>query len=1018
MAKKLPHTARKLRLRTSVCAVASSLALAVFPLPGHAAGLGKLTVFSGLGQPLRAELEVFASREELAGLKAQIASPEAFKQAGVEYSSTLSGLSVNVDKRPNGQAVIRLTSARPINEPFVDVLVELNWPTGRLLREYTFLLDPPEFAARTAPAPSVARPLAAVSPPAESRPSEERAPRAVRPRASEQRLPANDGGATHEVKRGETLSQIARELRPEGVSLDQMLLGLFRANPDAFDQGNINRLKAGKVLSVPDRAALEAIPKGEAQNVIVAQSADWGTYRKRLGAAAAEAPAREEGPRQQAAGRVSTRVEDKAAGPVEPRDQLKVSKTESADAKPLSAQKRGDEDLIAKEKALRDANERLATLERNVAELQRLLEMKSQTLADLERQSAGKPAPAPTGAQPPASPVTAAAPAAIPTPPPTPAPAVAAPAPAAAPAGPPAEAKPADPAVPAQPPRVDAPPPPPTPVVEAAKTPQPPAAKPAPPPPAAEEPGFLADLLGNPVTLAGGGGIAALLAGYWFYKRRREGAAETELAASGSLTPFGESVADKSIFRNTGGQTVDTSHSIGQTDFSQAGPGSIDTDEVDPVAEADVYMAYGRDAQAEEILLEAKQKEPGRHAIHLKLLEIYLARADAKPFLSLAQELSAATGGVGPEWEKAASMGRQLAPENPLFGQPVAAAEAAGMPPAAMPATTVVASAAMPPQELEDTLTRPGELAGIVAAVGGAAIAAAATPTRDDQVVAQASSASLEELDFDLGGDGGGLMTPSDAGEVALETTLAFAVPQHEQTLDFDLETSLPKDAIPSGEHGDAARLIDDASALEVTMLVAPELPAGERASGASHEFEFDLSEPAADEPAWKVATQPQGPLDEGPEGVAESAEALEFDVRLTESTVLGEAMQNPAFDMSSISLDLGQAETLTAGATPSMMGALDFSFGADQAETVVNPDFAADQTDTEVNPSFGEATALAEQGEISSSEEVATKLDLARAYQEMGDAEGARELLQEVVNEGDSGQRQTALALLAALRD
>ncbi len=99
-------------------------------------------------------------------------------------------------------------------------------------------------------------------------------------------------------------------------------------------------------------------------------------------------------------------------------------------------------------------------------------------------------------------------------------------------------------------------------------------------------------------------------------------------------------------------------------------------------------------------------------------------------------------------------------------------------------------------------------------------------------------------------------------------------------------------------------------------------------------------------------------------------------------------------------------------------MGALDFSFGADQAETVVNPDFAADQTDTEVNPSFGEATALAEQGEISSSEEVATKLDLARAYQEMGDAEGARELLQEVVNEGDSGQRQTALALLAALRD
>jgi len=1026
VAKKLNHTAPKLRLRTSVCAVASSLALAAFPLPGNAAGLGKLTVFSGLGQPLRAELEVFASREELAGLKAQVASPEAFKQAGVEYTATLSGLALSVDKRPNGQAVIRLTSARPINEPFVDVLVELNWATGRLLREYTFLLDPPEFAARSAPAPSVARPIAAATQPAESRPAEERAPRPPRQRASEQRPPSGDGGATYEVKRGETLSQIARELKPEGVSLDQMLLGLFRANPDAFDQGNINRLRAGKVLSVPDRAALEAIPKSEATTVIVAQSADWGAYRKKLGAAAADAPARDEGPRQQAAGRVSTRVEDKAAGPVEPRDQLKVSKTEPAEAKPQPAPKRSDEDLIAKEKALRDANERLASLERNVAELQRLLEMKSQTLADLERQSAGKPATAPPTAQPPAAPaggavapspaapaVTAPA-AAAPAPAPTPAPVAAAP--AAAPAG-----QPAEPGVPAQPPRVEAPPP--APVAEAAKPAEPPPAKPAPPPPppppAAEEPGFFAELLGSPATLAGGGGIAALLAAYWFFKRRREGTGETPLATPSTLTPFSESVADKSIFRNTGGQNVDTSHSIGQTDFSQAGPGSIDTDEVDPVAEADVYMAYGRDAQAEEILLEAKQKDPGRHAIPLKLLEIYLARADAKPFLAQAQELFAATGGAGPDWEKAATMGRQLVPDNPLFGQPATGEETASMPPKPAPATAGGASGAPAPESLEDTLTRPGQLAGMVAAVGAAAAAtAAATPTREEQPATQATGAGLEELDFDLGASGTGLAGLRDVGEAALETTLAFANPQHEQTLDFDLETSLPKDAIPADEEHEAARLIDDASSLEVTMLVAPEARAGDRAADTRAEFEFDLSEPATDDTAWDVATQTQAGLGQGPEEAVDSTEALEFDVRLTESTVLGEAMQTQAFDMSSISLDLGQAETLVAGGTPSVMGALDFSFEADQADTVVNPDFASEQTDTEVNPAFGEATALADQTEISSSEEVATKLDLARAYQEMGDVEGARELLQEVVNEGDARQRQEALALLSALRE
>jgi len=201
-------------------------------------------------------------------------------------------------------------------------------------------------------------------------------------------------------------------------------------------------------------------------------------------------------------------------------------------------------------------------------------------------------------------------------------------------------------------------------------------------------------------------------------------------------------------------------------------------------------------------------------------------------------------------------------------------------------------------------------------------------------------------------------------------------------------------------------------------MLVAPEARAGDRTDDNRPEFEFDLSEPAADETAWNVATEPQAGLGEGLADAADSAEALEFDVRLTESTVLGEAMQAQAFDMSSISLDLGQPETLTAGATPSMIGALDFSFEADQADTVVNPDFASDQTDTEVNPAFGEATALADQIEISSSEEVATKLDLARAYQDMGDAEGARELLQEVVNEGDATQRQAALALLSALRE
>ena len=134
-------------------AVASSLLLAAVPLATEAAGLGKITVLSALGQPLRAEVEVFATREEIAGMKAQLASPDEFKQAGVDYSSVLAGISFAVAKRPNGQAIIKLSSNRPINDPFVDMILEASWSSGRIVRDYTMLFDPPSLQKAAAAAP-------------------------------------------------------------------------------------------------------------------------------------------------------------------------------------------------------------------------------------------------------------------------------------------------------------------------------------------------------------------------------------------------------------------------------------------------------------------------------------------------------------------------------------------------------------------------------------------------------------------------------------------------------------------------------------------------------------------------------------------------------------------------------------------------------------------------------------------------------------------------------------------------
>lgn len=1012
MAKKMNDTTANFRLQASAWAVASSLALAALPLASEAAGLGKITVFSALGQPLRAEMEVFATREELAGMKAQLASQEAFKQAGVEYAPALSGVTLSIDKRPNGQPIIRLTSTRPINEPFVDLLLELNWPTGRLIREYTFLLDPPEFAAKAAAAaPAIVRPLAEARPPVETRALEER-PRSApsRLRTSEPAQPPASGGATYEVKRGETLSRIASDLRPEGISLDQMLLGLFQANQNAFDGGDINRLKAGKILSIPDKATLEAIPRGDAKTVIVAQSSNWGAYRRRLATVAADAPGREEGARQ-AAGRITTKVEDRAGPAAEPKDQLKVSRTDLPGTKPLPASRRTDEDLIAKEKALKDANERLASLERNVAELQRLVELKSQNLADLERQSAAKATPA---AEVKKVPEAAPSPAPLPTPVAAPPAAKVEPAPAAAPAVPakpmesPVEVKPAEtvpkpeavtPVPEAAKPEVKAEVPPATAPPKPVEVPKP---KPVPPPP--EEPGFVEWLLNSTAFLAAGGSLIALLAAYWLAKRRRTGDGESSLDDSSTPASVQNSVAPRSVFHTTGGQTVDTTHSAPQTDFSQAGPGSIDTDEVDPVAEADVYMAYGRDAQAEEILLEAKQKDPRRYAIHLKLLEIYAGRKDPKPFGVLATELFNATGGVGAEWEKAVAMGLQLDPGNPLFG---AAGPTEVRP--VEPATAIF----VPQEPLQNTLTRPDLIQAMATgAVAGRPEAALANEVQE----ARPEPVALADLDFNLGRSEPRSAPPDVADDAYLEATLAYPSPAKEEaTLDFDLAASLPKAELPPEEDMHEVQLVDDASALEVTMLVA-----SESQPGVGLDFEFDLGADLSDEaPAdertlAQVLPEQEQTLDIG----SASTEALEFDIALTDSTVLGDAMQRAGFDLSAINLDLAGDDAAAKEAPTTVgSGAGDFTFDEEE-DTLVNPGFSMEVTDTGVDSPFGSLTDMTMAPDITSSEEVATKIDLAKAYQEMGDLEGARELLQEVVNEGDAAQRELALSLLGGIRE
>lgn len=999
-------------------AVASCLALSGVPLDAQAAGLGRIVVFSALGQPLRAEIEVTASREELADMKARLASPETFKQAGLDYATTLLSIRFSLDKRPNGQSVIRLTSERPINDPFVDMLLELNWSTGRLVREYTFLLDPPEFAAKSAASPvapasagkapadrQAASPIAEdVRAKALARLEAPEPPRKAAPRAAEQ--PVSEEG--REVKRGETLHRIASETKPEGVSLDQMLVGLLRTNPNAFDGGNMNRLKSGAILKLPEKSALESVSPGEARKIVVAQSSDWNAYRSKLAGMAARLPVKEGAGQQEAAGKITAKVEEKAAQAAEPKDRLKVSKTETAVGKPGAAPKASEEDLVAKEKALREAKERLAALEKNVSDLEKLVELKNRNLAELQKQATSKAEPAPAAQKPAApaqpAPALAAVPAKV-------EPAAEKPAELAAKPEPKPEEKPeAKPELlpeqkPAEPKPAE-----PKPAEAKPETKPAGAAKPkvvAPPP---EEPGFFESLFGDPLALAGGGGILALIAAYFVVRRRRAGKGEEPLDTSSIMSlPETSSLTANSVFRSTGGQSVDTSsHTPVQTDFSQAGPGSIDTDEVDPVAEADVYMAYGRDAQAEEILLEARQKDPMRHAIHLKLLEIYSNRKDVQQFETLATALYGETGGAGTDWEKAAVMGRKLDPDNPLYRSSEQAA----------PAGVETEAEAEAP-----AIAAPELMTGMVPLAGEEEARPESPLTAEAPVSAE--QAELKTLDFDLGLEE---VPASEKEEKPAGTSGAEAAAEPAE-FGFDLEATAPGGGRPA--------LAVQAEELDFTL---PEIPVPETEA---REAQVKAEVADLDFDVGAVITHPEtSHLAEPGEPPLPADEGVEFDVSLSESTFLGRSVPEPSsFDMTSIDLDLHAPDEEKAAPEPAPEKAVqEIPFDEVQVSTAVNPDFAVEQMETVVVPGFAEAQAetfvspdfsmqkseetivspsfetmqdLAPELDVSVNEEVATKLDLAKAYEEMGDFEGVRELLQEVLKEGDSAQREKAQAIL-----
>lgn len=879
--------AKSHRWQKTAVAVAAIALLGLSTTGAMALSLGRITVLSALGEPLRAEIEIpDINAEEAASLKTAVAAPDAFVAAGLDFNPAMSSVQATLQRRADGRAYIRLTSDRPINDPFVDMILETSWSSGRIVRDYTMLFDPPTLR-KAAPAPTLAQtttapqaapavvtpkpaPVAAAPAPVPTEPARKAAaPKSSKPVAAPKvaaEAPASPAAGSDRVtvQSGDTATKIATRAKPAGVSLDQMLVALLRANPDAFVRENINRIRTGAVMTVPTAEQAQAISTSEASQTVVAHSKDFNEFRRNL---AANAPAAAVGTAaRKASGTVEAKVEDKKPSATTP-DKLTLSKG--------AIQSKANEEKIAKERSQKEAAERAAEIAKNTADLEKVRAASAAAAAAATAAQAKAPAvpavtvPAvATPVTPPASDAIASAPIAAA------ATAAAASAPADAAASAPAEAT----SAPAE-------------VVSATPA-------PLPAPMKLEEPSLLDDLMDNLWLPAAAGGLLALLGGFAFWRVRQRKKNGSQMDSS-----FLESrLQPDSFFGASGGQRVDTNSDAGVTGSSMVYSASqLDAaDDVDPVAEADVYLAYGRDLQAEEILKEAVRTNPGRLAIHTKLLEIFAKRRDAKSYETTATQAFKLTGSDSPDWTRICSVGLDLDPSNALY--------------------------------------QPGGAPG------------AGTGYGQEQESSSFGNSTIP---------------------VMPHAEMEASAPGSD--LDLDLDFSLDDEP---------ASAISDVTGDQLTQTaheIASSLPVVDTHDALDMDFDLSEDEPA---PAHEVAA---------PEELPEIS--MEMDgVSLS--------MDAPAPAVSYAATDTAPLETAAAPVAPaSDMGMLEFDMGSLSLDL-----------DT---PPVEQATASPE---ISSTDPLETKLALAEEFVSIGDDDGARALIEEVISESTGDVRARAQRALANL--
>ena len=1106
-----------------------------------AIGLGDIDLDSALNEPLRAEIDLLsATPEELSSLTVAIASAETFTRYGIDRPFYLQDIEFNVESGPDG-AVVQVRSRKPVTEPFLTFLVEATWASGRLLREYTVLLDPPTYAPpapqqapaveaprratptdsarieRQPPAPAAQpepepQPQPAYTPPSRPAPQPEPQPE---PSVSGSSYSTTAGGDYY-VERGDTLWGIASRMRPDSrLTMNQTMLAIFEANRDAFS-GNINRLKAGASLRIPSADSVFQISRGDAFSEVKRQNEDWGglstpdtSYADTSTDSTYDDTSYDDSTYDDSATTSTGAPDDYSATPETPQTETSLTLV-PPDEEPAGID--FDDELDTTEPLTREQEieNRISELEgADVPNQQSLIEIRDnelaalrQELADIRGESLDTAVDDDIYADDESMDEEAVAD--------------------------------ADGAVDDDT-AADAAEPEPTP---AARTPR------------VSEPSIMdrvMGILGSFWTKI----VAALIlvAGvlFWFVRRGRDdvddsGPWETldsdEIAAGAmsatatmsAPTPDDAIVVveqDSGIRRmdddtieapapgisddDTGldmdlGDSPAATGDTGQFDSLEdtfSSETAVNLDQTDPLAEADFHMAYGLYDQAADLINGALQTEPGDPTLMSKLCEIYFVWGNRDAFVDAATKLNATVGGSDSgEWDKILIMGQQIAADHELF----AGAELAGstkavdlsfeaemdeaaeldmdfgtsdsgesdivdlgagdagddgvdflfdddstaeVPEVEDFGTDITAEMPIPEEPTVETPTIEQQFEGLE---GTSELPSLDEPTgaaafESDQGSDATAEINLDELDLDVDGlaetelaslddlDETEVATLGDLDATGTNEILSDLSDITGKNPEIDPNETGVRDGIDLDATGIGEGLdLDDLDDLESTGLrLAPDetgrMPTMDVIEEADATVDADLldatghtqilSEEMAvetgvgmDEPLGDDDVTMLAPMDDDEDDFDfAKTEALPAEA-FTGNASLDETGEMPAIGDTDVDLDL---DDLTAALQVSEVGDTVEQLRDDATVEQPRPTIGDEESDSPTM-SLGPDDMSEDLNEARTMTEVGTKLDLARAYVDMGDPAGARSILEEVLDEGDEGQRQQAQQLLDSL--